>query len=176
MIGIPIDGSTNEIFKRFRQSNSNILKEQLDICEELHKYNANICINTVVHKGNLENARELAKLIKKLDYINKWQIFQYEPLGKYGMMNRDIFEISDKEFLEFKKEILKVFKNDSKKVQFKSYQDRKKAYMLIDNSGNAWIPSEEIMSKSKFSYTLDGNNIIGNINNSKGKIFKHYIK
>ena len=39
--------------------------------------------------------------------------------------------------------------------------------MLIDNSGNAWIPSEEIMSKSKFSYTLDGNNIIGNINNSR---------
>ena len=89
-------------YLRFRQTNSDILKEQLDICEELHKYNANICINTVVHKGNLEDARELAKLIKKLDYINKWQIFQYEPLGKYGMMNRDIFEISDKQFLEFK--------------------------------------------------------------------------
>ncbi|MEI3395976.1 MAG: hypothetical protein V8R82_09975 [Clostridia bacterium] len=58
-----------------------IVNQQLDICEELHKAGANICINTVAHKGNLEDAKELAKLIKGLDYIYKWQVFQYQPLG-----------------------------------------------------------------------------------------------
>ncbi|MEI3395975.1 MAG: hypothetical protein V8R82_09970 [Clostridia bacterium] len=39
--------------------------------------------------------------------------------------------------------------------------------MLIDSNSwqNAWIPSSELMSLSKFSYSLDGNKIIGNINN-----------
>lgn len=37
--------------------------------------------------------------------------------------------------------------------------------MLIDNSGNAWIPSEKIMSYTKFSYNLGKDVIIGNICN-----------
>lgn len=165
MIGIPIDGSTNEVFRNFRQTRADIVNEQLDICEELHKAGANICINTVAHKGNLEDAKELAKLIKGLDYIYKWQVFQYQPLGKYGLMNRKNFEITDKEFLEFQDSVLDIFNKGDRNVQFKSYLDRKNAYMLIDNSGNAWIPSSELMSLSKFSYSLDGNKIIGNINN-----------
>lgn len=52
MIGIPIDGSTNEFFKRFRQTRADLISEQLAICQELNKYAANICINTVAHKGN----------------------------------------------------------------------------------------------------------------------------
>ena len=40
-------------------------------------------------------------------------------------------------------------------------------YMLIDNSGNAWIPSKDIMSYTNFSYDLSNNVIIGNICNQK---------
>ncbi len=164
MIGIPIDGSTNEIFKRFRQTRADLINEQLAICQELNKYGANICINTVAHKGNLENAYELAKLVKSL-VVSEWQIFQYEPLGKFGLMNKDIFEITDKQFSDFQSTVLEVFDNDISKLQFKASHNRKNAYMLIDNSGNAWIPSSENMSTSKFSYILNDNVIIGNITN-----------
>ena len=71
-------------------------------------------------------------------------------------MNRKNFEITDKEFLEFQDSVLDIFNKGDRNVQFKSYLDRKNAYMLIDNSGNAWIPSSELMSLSKFSYSLDG--------------------
>lgn len=161
VIGIPIDGSTNEIFKRFRNTKSDIVNEQLAICQELHKYGANICINTVAHKGNLEDAHELAKLIRGLDYINKWQIFQYMPLGKYGVKNRKLFEITDEEFSNFQSDVLEVFDNDITKLQFKSSSDRMNTYMLIDNSGNAWIPSSDNKSPSN----ENGNRIIGNISN-----------
>ena len=167
MIGIPIDGSTNEIFRRFRQTRVDIINEQLSVCEELNKVGANICINTVAHKGNLDDARELAKLIKKLDYINKWQIFQYEPLGKFGLLNRKKFEITDQQFLEFKSAVIEVFNDDYSKLQFKSYKDRKNAYMLVNNSGIAWIPSGEIMSLPNFPYLLGKNIVIGDIGNSK---------
>lgn len=175
VIGIPIDGSTNEIFRRFRQTNVDIINEQLAVCEELHKFGAHICINTVAHKGNLEDAYELAKLVKNLDYISKWQIFQYEPLGKYGLKNRELFEITDKEFSNFQSAVLEVFDNNISKLQFKSSHNRKNAYMLINNSGNAWIPVLENMSLSEYSYILNDNVIIGNIANQEDwcKICSH---
>lgn len=175
VIGIPIDGSTNEIFRRFRQTNADIVNDQLAVCEELNKFGAHICINTVAHKGNLEDAYELAKLVKKLDYISKWQIFQYEPLGKYGLRNRELFEITDKEFLNFQSAVLEFFDNNISKLQFKSSHNRKNAYMLIDNSGNAWIPALENMSLSEYSYILNDNVIIGNIANQEDwcKICSH---
>ena len=161
VIGIPIDGSTDEIFRRFRNTKSDIVNEQLAVCQELHKYGAHICINTVAHKGNLEDAYELAKLVKELNYIDKWQIFQYMPLGKLGLKNREYFEITNKQFSDFQSTVIDVFDRDIKKLQFKSSQDRNNAYMLIDNSGNAWIPSSDNRSPSN----ENGNRIIGNISN-----------
>lgn len=163
MIGIPIDGSTNEVFTRFRQTKTDIIKEQIEICNELHKYGANICINTVAHQGNLEDSYELAKLISSLDYITKWQIFQFLPLGRLALKNRECFEITDKQFTEFKDSVLKVFSKENGKVQFKSSKDRTNAYMLVDNSGNAWISPEE-------------KKIIGNINSRENwKIICSYL-
>mgnify|MGYP004633774019 CR=1 FL=1 len=164
-IGIPIDGSTNNIFKLFRQTTSDLLNEQLEICEELHKCGANICINTVVHKGNLDDANDLSNLIKKLDYIDKWQIFQFAPLGKFGILNRKTFEITDDEFNNFKTAVLKIF-DDKNKIQFKGFKERNSAYMLIDNYGNAWTP---IYDKNKFDdqdIQIERRKIIGNINNT----------
>lgn len=162
-IGIPIDGSTNEIFRRFRQTNTDIINQQMKICQELHRFGGNICINTVAHKGNLEDAYSLAMLIKNMGFINKWQIFQYMPMGKFGLKNRECFEISEKEFKQFQTEVLKIFDKESEKVQFKDWNKRKNIYMLIDNSGNAWIPSMEKNDLSNNSYNLNANTIIGNI-------------
>ena len=106
------------------------------------------------------------KLIKNLN-VSKWQIFQYEPLGKFGLKNRNIFEITDRQFSDFQSAVLEVFNNDISKLQFKASHNRKNAYMLIDNSGNAWIPSSENMSISNFSYILNDNVIIGNIINKE---------
>lgn len=164
-IGIPIDGASNEVFRLFRETKTDIINEQIKICEELHKYGANICINTVVHKGNLDDSMNLSNLMKKLNYINKWQLFQYAPLGKYGILNRKLFEITEEEFLDFKSKVLKSFNNDSSKIQFKDFNTRNKAYMLIDNSGNAWIPifkSEVLYDNNKL---VEERKIIGNINN-----------
>ena len=167
MIGIPIDGSTNEIFTKFRQAHNDIVNEQLKICNELHKYGVNICINTVVHKGNLTDAIDLARLIKKLDYIKKWQIFQFIPSGKYASKNKDLFNITIDEFLKFQDDVVKEFDGDISKLQFKSLSSRNKAYMLIDNSGNAWIPSTEYVISNNFMHNLNNRVIIGNINNKE---------
>lgn len=160
-IGIPIDGSTNEIFKKFRMTDFDIVFDQLEIVKKLQKYKANICINTVVHKGNLNDAKSLCDIINSFDGIKKWQLFKYAPMGKYGIMNRNLFEISDDEFEKYKRIIVSSC-TKKELIQFKGYDSRNKLYMLIDNSGNAWIP--------EYNQALFDNNriceerkIIGNI-------------
>lgn len=163
-IGLPIDGSSNEIFKKFRQTNFDLLSDQLEICNELKKYNANICINTVVHKGNLKDARLLCEIINKLDYIKKWQLFKYAPMGKYGILNRNLFEITEDEFEKYKQEILEQY---SKKeiVEFKGFDDRNKAYMMVDNCGNVWIPEYSQKSFDNYDGMLENRKVLGNITN-----------
>ena len=157
-IGIPIDGSSNNIINIFRQSNTDIVKEQQLICKELSKYCKNICINTVVHKGNIDDALELTKLVNNLDFINKWQLFKYIPTGKFGTKNKEIYDITTEQFNKFK-DIVKSNYISNDKLQFKDENVRSKAYMMVDNSGNAWIPC---YNNNK---TNNERNIIGNIKN-----------
>jgi len=103
-------------------------------------------------------------LINKLNYIKKWQIFQYAPLGKYGIANRKEFEITEEEFNDYKLKIIKTIDN-KEKVQFKGFKNRNKAYMMIDNSGNAWIPIYDSNLFSDLSIKIEKRKIIGNIKN-----------
>ena len=163
-IGLPIDGSNNEIFKKFRSTCFDILSDQLKIYEELKKYNANICINTVVHKGNLDDAEALSRIINTLDGIEKWQLFKYVPMGKYGIMNRKMFEITEDEFERYKKRIFSsCIRNNI--IEFKGYSLRNRAYMLVDNSGDAWIPEYDQNLFDDYDRTIDKRDIIGNITN-----------
>ena len=163
--GIPIDGSTSEIFRLFRPTTNDILEEQMAICDVLNNNKAKTCINTVAHKGNLNDAKSMAKLINKLDGVYKWQIFQFAPLGKFGFLNRNLFEISEDQFDIFKKEVLEEIKDSKKIVEFKKCKDRVKHYMLIDNSGNAWVPEFERIITNQAIENNSKRLVIGNINN-----------
>lgn len=168
MIGIPLDGSTDEIFSTFRPTKEKIVNQQLAICNELHKYGANICINTVLHRGNIVDIFEIARIVNSLKYIKKWQIFEFEPLGKIAKLNRHLFEIPQNEFLEIKSKIEQQYNDD--RIQFKNSIIRNKLYILIDNSGDAYVASTCNLKK-------DNRKIIGNIKEEKdwSKIIK-YLK
>ncbi len=169
MIGIPIDGSTDDVFSKFRPTNKEIVKEQIDICNKLNEYGANICINTVLHKDNIEDIFEIAKIVKKLNYIKKWQIFEFEPFGKFGRLNRHLFEINENEFLKVKEQIEAYFCND-KRIQFKNSKKRDGAYVLVDNSGYAYV-------SSNCNLLQENRQIIGNIKEQKDwPIIVRYLK
>lgn len=164
-IGIDIDDTitnSSEIFRKFRVTKDYIFSEQLKICMELQKYDVNICINTVVHKENLNDAENLSKIINTLGKINKWQLFQYAPLGKYGKINKTLFEITEIEFEKYKQRILfSCVKSEI--IEFKDYKLRDKTYMLIDNSGNAWIPEYKQSLFNSLGKVIGERKIIGNI-------------
>lgn len=159
IIGIPIDGSSSNIIKTFRPCTYDILQDQIRVCELINYYKGNLCINTVVHNKNLEDVNNLVELMNKLKFGKKWQLFQYAPLEKYGLLYKNEFEISKNEFDNFKKIVLKKY-NGPAQIEFKDNECRNKKYMLIDNSGNAWIQHYDINQSNERV-------LIGNIQSKK---------
>jgi hypothetical protein len=140
----------------------------IELYEKLRNLRANICFNTVVHKENVCQSKEFAKqLINKLEF-QKWQFFQYSSSGKYAYKNKNLFEITDKDFYLFAKNILDATKKSN--IEFKDNKQRNGKYLLIDNSGYAWVQF--------FENEKENRNIIGNIKNLKdwGKIINTIIE
>ena len=165
VVGIPIDGSSNEIINLFRPTSSDIINEQITICKLLKNNKIKVCINTVAHKGNIHDYEGLVNIIKELKGVYKWQIFQFAPLGKYGSKNRKLFEISEREFDLFQKQIISKLSDINQLVEFKKSKDRVKHYMLIDNSGNAWMPEFEKIITNQNIENNSKRLVIGNIKN-----------
>ena len=88
LIGIPIDGDSNESFAAFRKKRPKIFDEQLSILEKLDLHNANVCINTVAHKDNIHIIKNIYDIIKSYNAIKKWQIFQFMPIGPLGFKTK----------------------------------------------------------------------------------------
>lgn len=93
-------------------------------------------INTVVSRKNLENIEELGNFLNNYN-INLWRVFQFMPLRETAEKNKNIFEISDQEFIN-KKEIFKKFTNINK-VDYRQEKDMEDKYVLLVANGDIVI-------------------------------------
>lgn len=155
MLGIPIDGSSNNIIQTFRTGRENLLEEQIEIIKKLSKTNVNICINTVLHKQNIKDIENLCQLISGLPNVKKWQVFQFMPIGPRGKISAEQFVISDEEFYQVKENILNKYKVNFD-IVFKGNRDRSYNYMLVSSSGDAYKVDIE-----------DKSTVFGNLNDLK---------
>lgn len=137
-IGIPLDGSNNDIISKFRVYKGNLFNEIIDILELFDKKNIKICINTVLHKENLKDIENIYNVIRKYNCVKRWQIFQFMPIGILGSKNAVFYNIEVDDFLEAKKRVEKINKNSDIVINFKSAVERSYNYMLIDSAGVAY--------------------------------------
>lgn len=161
VIGIPFDGTTDEIINIFRRGLK--VHEVKGIIEELSKNKANICINTVVHKNNYDDIVNIFSQIKEYKSISKWQLFQFMSIGPGGFKNRLKYELSDTQFNELK-DVLGAINDSEIDIQLKSRLNRKNKYLLIDGEGVVWIPRQ---NENDNWLNEDENNeriLLGNIN------------
>lgn len=141
-IGIPLDGSNQEIASAFRRGRETLFADQLRIIQLLGDAGAKICLNTVVSKLNQADLPKLLKCISILP-IQKWQLFQFMPIGLLGSRNREKLEISEENFRQAIAEV-REFTKDLKPdllIEAKSVTDRKNRYLLVNDAGIAWIPT-----------------------------------
>ncbi|MBS0271845.1 MAG: radical SAM protein [Proteobacteria bacterium] len=167
LVGIPLDGTSDEVTSLFRTARPNHFAEQTLILKMLSAAEAKICINTVVHKGNIDHIEKMLPILSDLEGIKRWQLFQFMPIGPLGYKNRETYEVSDEKFFLLKEKITNqkelFLKNTD--VEFKAKAERKGNYMFVDSEGLAWVPNIAMNEEwDKQKDTTHKRLIIGNIN------------
>ena len=164
-IGIPLDGSNNDIVSQFRIYNGDLFNEIIGILELFDKKNINVCINTVLHKRNLEDMENIYNVLKNYNCVKKWQIFQFMPIGIFGSKNADSYIIETKDFIRVRKKIDKISKNGNISINFKSAKERSYNYMLVNSSGLAYKVDlkNKIENFGKITDRSSWDNIINNL-------------
>jgi MoaA/NifB/PqqE/SkfB family radical SAM enzyme len=141
VLGLPLDGSTNEIIQYFRKGRNNLMEEEIEILKLAEKNNINVSINTVVHKKNYHDLYNIFKIISQYKSVFRWQLFQYMPIGIMGHDHQNEFYITEEFFKDKISQLEKKIGNNSPIIiNPKSTSRRKNIYLIIDNDGVAWCP------------------------------------
>lgn len=132
LIGIPIDGSSQEIIKEFRTGWINMKKETEEVLDILNKNKFNISINTVVHKLNMDDLQNIYKDIAKYANIQRWELHQLIPLSKRSQLVKKKLNISKRDFNQAIENI-----NNYKNIEISpKIAHRKSNFKYIDFNGD----------------------------------------
>lgn len=138
LLGIPLDGSSDEIISFFRRGRENIFEETCFILSRLMKEKVNVCINSVLHNYNYSDFYNILKIIERYDNIVEWQIFQFSPIKlKANSMIRDMC-VPDAIFRDTTSALINMKDRNSLKIIPKSNSERSLAYLLIQADGLAY--------------------------------------
>lgn len=165
-IGIPIDGSTEDVITEFRTGRGGLLAEQVEIVSLLVSHDCQVSVNTVVTAKNAKDLENIGALINNVSDQVEWEIFQYSPSGPISFKQRAQFEVEETWFRQ-KTRVVKEYMTDighRGRVTSLANSDRRNRYVLVDSEGEAWQPG--------YSLILEGDEIIeqpmkitlGNIN------------
>ncbi|MFE9427919.1 radical SAM protein [Kitasatospora sp. NPDC006697] len=160
LIGIPLDGSTDRIQQQFRRHAS--VSAQQEILTLLDTVGASVCINTVVHSGNLDDLAQIASLLAGHPSIREWQLFQFMPIGPLGHRNRERFLVTE---TDFHRAIMTIHQEMLGRIRVvaKSAAERKHRYLLIDSAGLVWTPDQSPAPPWQTEDSNDRRHLIGNI-------------
>lgn len=182
-IGLPIDGSTPRIQARFRKAPEVLVDVQVyqdlfgeDVADErverssvvtdtvrlidlaMHS-DVEVCVNTVVHAGNLFDVPSIAGLL--LDHQpDLWQLFEFQATGALASRNAERFSLAERSepidlisrapvdhlvrmpSQSFSNAVDKArsLVADRFDVIGKSAAVREGGYLMVNDAGDLWIP------------------------------------
>lgn len=161
-LGLPLDGLTTSTIQLFRHGIN--YEESIDAIQFAALQHIPLCINTVVHLGNICEIFPMVSVIEPIQQIFKWQLFQYMPIGPGGSSHRASFAISQSQFDALSDQLHQVSVRSSLQIQPKSLRCRKNQYLLLGYDGILWIPRQT--STSEWDVQQDENErriIIGSV-------------
>lgn len=140
VLGIPLDGSTQETASLFRKGRPYFFTEQKRVLQMTSDEKVDVCVNTVVHAMNRDDLRNIYAVISEYENVVEWQLFQFMPLGPLGYRNRDRFVLDSRAFEAAVGEVIGL--NDAMggpmRLKPKDAGRRKHLYLLVDNAGVAY--------------------------------------
>lgn len=165
LMGIPLDGSSDDIIGKFRFGRPNLLNETLNILVLAEKYNVSVGINVVVHKFNLHDLENIFLTVEKFKNIKKIQFFQFCPTGCLAKINREMFEVKTSDFISQTNCLKKKYANHSIKIETKPCSGRGGNYLFINKFGFAYHTDIFDRQDTSFSERIIDKKIYGNIRN-----------
>jgi MoaA/NifB/PqqE/SkfB family radical SAM enzyme len=117
-INLPLDGYDEETNSKMRLPGH--FKKIIKILTLLKKSPIRVIISTVVTSKNKYFISNISNILP--EFIYKWRIFQFKAEGKSKKFEKEL-RISDKEFIEIKKEV--ESKNFKFRTQFVNNSDKK---------------------------------------------------
>jgi MoaA/NifB/PqqE/SkfB family radical SAM enzyme len=162
-LGIPLDGASDAVISQFRTGRNDLLANGLAVIDRAKSFGVEVCVNTVIHRHNTNNVKELAQVVKDSG-ADRWQIFEFQPTGPIAFGNAARFELNPGEFDEVIRDALQEFEAPNLSVQPKSRAARQKAYFMVDDSGMAWQPGVEGPTRETFGHiTRDRDVVLGSL-------------
>lgn len=137
-ITLPIDGSNEKNQVKAGRPPGHFTRV-LNLLNKIKDSSFKIKINTVLNRKNLDDIKNIAKLIKKHQIIKRWKIFQFFPIRDASLTNRKIHEITEKQFRQAERKIKKMFKDHDCKIYFGSNKDLEASYFTIAPDGIVYI-------------------------------------
>lgn len=168
VLGIPLDGSTQEIAATFRTGRAHLVDETHAILDLADRLGVPTSINTVVTRHNVHDLGRIRDLVAAHTAVFRWQLFQFMPIGPLGFAARDRLSIGDGAFDVAVRALHQAHTSFAGygrlAIDVKSRRARKNTYLLIDDNGLAWMPRSS--SEPAWSAATDANNqrvVVGSI-------------
>lgn len=151
-LALPID------FPNKSYRNKNNLKTILAILNYFKKIKKHpaIRIGTVATKENIRVLDEVGELLKNYP-VDIWKIYQFIPQNVNAVKNRNLLEISQKEFNMAGRRIKKIFSKFFKVVIYKR-KEMNKAYFFVGSDGTVFMPVDDgdIFREKKIGNVFEG--------------------
>lgn len=98
--GLPLDGSTEDIVRKFRRGPTVGIVERLQaILRELDGIGAHVRVHTVVHKANIEDLGQIAAILERHRSVRQWALYQF--WGRRASRRiRNAMEVDTSEFIQ----------------------------------------------------------------------------
>ena len=103
---------------------------------KLKKYDVKIRINSVVCKTNLNSIDKSISFLNNYD-IYSWRVFKFMPLREKAVINKEMFDISMKEYHDIVKNLKE--KSNIKNIDTRVEEDMESKYILILANGDIVI-------------------------------------
>jgi len=158
VVGLPLDGASNTTIQRFRVGRPDLLRETCEAVSALKAANVNVCINTVVHQGNVDELDELYEIVVASG-ADQWQLFEFQPTGPLASRNGDSLRLAPGQF-DCMVRRFATTRGARPRIEFKSRSDRKHLYFMVDDTGLAWLPGAAGLDRT----------VLGHITRDRAKV------
>lgn len=140
-LGLPIDGSTNQIQNAFRHGPKDILHKANQNFKLSESLGIPVKINTTVSRHNLNDLIEIGKIIERYQHIKHWSLFKWWEIRSTNKIRNEMYVSEDEAILKID-ELKQYF--PLLDIRYRTPYDRELSHFFIQSNGQVVTFGSEV--------------------------------